>query len=100
MDAAFTGNLPHKAYWASVQKSGRLSRKYEFEKPNDTRALELMNASAVAVMKELSDISMAYGVSDEYRLEVRTPLQGTRAYVGYGSFVFSKSTQLFERRER
>ncbi|MCJ1333966.1 tRNA-His guanylyltransferase [Thelotrema lepadinum] len=47
----------------------RLSRKYEFEKPNDSRALELMNASAVAVMNELPDVSMAYGVSDEYRFE-------------------------------
>jgi tRNA(His) guanylyltransferase len=36
-------------------------------KPNDRRALDLMNAAAVEVMKELSDLCVAYGVSDEYR---------------------------------
>ena len=46
----------------------RLSAKYGFEKPNDQRALELMNAAALSLMRELPDITMAYGVSDEYRL--------------------------------
>ena len=46
----------------------RLSAKYDFQKPNDRRALELMNAAALNVMKEVPDITMAYGVSDEYRL--------------------------------
>jgi tRNA(His) guanylyltransferase len=45
----------------------RLSEKYRFEKPNDRRALDLMNAAAVEVMKELPDLNIAYGVSDEYR---------------------------------
>ena len=45
----------------------RFSSKYGFEKPNDKRALELMNAAARAVMAELPDIAVAYGVSDEYR---------------------------------
>ena len=45
----------------------RLSSKYGFEKPNDRRALDLMNAAAVAVMTELPDIRIAYGISDEYR---------------------------------
>lgn len=36
-------------------------------KPNDRRALDLMNAAAVEVMKELPDLCIAYGVSDEYR---------------------------------
>lgn len=45
----------------------RFSAKYGFEKPNDKRALELMNAAARAVMAELPDITIAYGVSDEYR---------------------------------
>ncbi|TID26659.1 tRNAHis guanylyltransferas-like protein Thg1 [Venturia nashicola] len=39
-----------------------------------------MNAAASAVMKDLSDLVLAYGVSDEY------------------SFVFHKDTSLFERR--
>ncbi|KAI4141850.1 MAG: hypothetical protein LQ340_007522, partial [Diploschistes diacapsis] len=59
----------------------KLSQKYGFRKPNDVRALELMNASAIAVMKELPDICMSYGISDEY------------------SFIFEKPTELFERRE-
>jgi tRNA(His) 5'-end guanylyltransferase len=46
---------------------GRFSEKYAFEKPNDRRALELMNAAAKAVMAELPDIIIAYGISDEYR---------------------------------
>jgi hypothetical protein len=58
----------------------RLSTHYSFSKPNDSRALNLMNAAASAVVSTLPDISIAYGVSDEY------------------SFVFHKSTRLFERR--
>ena len=45
----------------------RLSDHYAFAKPNDRRALDLMNAAAVQVMKELPDLCIAYGVSDEYR---------------------------------
>ena len=50
----------------------RLSSKYDFVKPNDGRALGLMNAAAVAVLEELPDIRLAYGVSDEYRSFVQT----------------------------
>ena len=45
----------------------RMCAKYGFEKPNDRRALDLMNAAAVSVMKDLPDLCIAYGVSDEYR---------------------------------
>lgn len=45
----------------------RLSIKYEFEKPNDRRALDLMNAVAVEVMNEFPPIILGYGMSDEYR---------------------------------
>lgn len=45
----------------------RFSSKYAFEKPNDRKALDLMNGAAKAVMAELPDIIIAYGVSDEYR---------------------------------
>jgi hypothetical protein len=58
----------------------RLSTRYSFSKPNDSRALNLMNAAASAVVSTIPDICIAYGVSDEY------------------SFVFHKSTRLFERR--
>ena len=45
----------------------RLTAKYNFEKPNDRRALDLMNAAAAGVMKELPDLVMGYGISDEFR---------------------------------
>ncbi|KAL8629439.1 hypothetical protein Q9189_004830 [Teloschistes chrysophthalmus] len=44
----------------------RLSAKYAWEKPNDRRALDLMNAAAVAVMQEIPDLAIAYGISDEF----------------------------------
>lgn len=50
----------------------RLSAEYRFGKPNDRNALELMNAAATAVMKELPDISCAYGISDEFRYGARS----------------------------
>lgn len=45
----------------------RLSKVYGFERPNDKRGLDLMNAAAHAVMQALPDITISYGVSDEYR---------------------------------
>lgn len=47
----------------------RLCAIYEFEKPNDRRALDLMNAAAIRVMGELPDIRLAYGISDEFRYD-------------------------------
>ncbi|MCJ1355339.1 MAG: tRNA-His guanylyltransferase [Icmadophila ericetorum] len=58
----------------------KLSNKYGFKKPNDHRALNLMNAAATAVMGGLPDIRIAYGISDEF------------------SFVFGHDCDLFERR--
>ncbi|KAK1767086.1 Thg1 C terminal domain-containing protein [Phialemonium atrogriseum] len=70
--------------WIVVRIDGRgftkFANKYAFEKPNDKRALELMNAAAKAVMAELPDITIGYGISDEY------------------SFVLHKTCTLFERR--
>ncbi|KAI9730750.1 MAG: tRNA-His guanylyltransferase [Cirrosporium novae-zelandiae] len=70
--------------WIVIRIDGRgfhkLSAKYQFEKPNDRRALGLMNDSAISVLKNLPDIFIAYGQSDEF------------------SFVFHKSCALFERR--
>lgn len=64
-------------YVRAVSDLARLSDHYAFVKPNDRRALDLMNAAAVEVMKELPDLCIAYGVSDEYRytvsLELRDP---------------------------
>ncbi|KAG5921067.1 transcriptional activator [Claviceps africana] len=70
--------------WIVVRIDGRaftkMCAKYGFEKPNDRRALNLMNAAAKAVVTDLPESMIAYGVSDEY------------------SFVFHKSCNLFERR--
>ncbi|KAK3052851.1 tRNA-His guanylyltransferase [Extremus antarcticus] len=70
--------------WIVVRIDGRgfskLCEKYNFEKPNDQRALDLMNAAATEVVRSLVDVVLAYGQSDEY------------------SFVFHESANLFERR--
>lgn len=47
--------------------TNRMCSRYGFEKPNDRRALDVMNAAAKAVMTDLPEISIGYGVSDEYR---------------------------------
>ncbi|KAJ5488177.1 hypothetical protein N7453_011631 [Penicillium expansum] len=60
--------------WIVVRIDGRgfhkLSDHYAFAKPNDRRALDLMNAAAVEVMKELPDLCIAYGVSDEFSCQL------------------------------
>ena len=45
----------------------RFTELYGFEKPNDERALRLMNACASSVLENIGEIVFAYGVSDEYR---------------------------------
>lgn len=59
----------------------RFTATHKFEKPNDKRALELMNRSAAAVMEEIRDVSLAYGQSDEY------------------SFILRKDTDIYNRRQ-
>lgn len=59
----------------------RFAEQHGFEKPNDDRALGLMNKCAEAVFREFSDIVIAYGQSDEY------------------SFVFRRDSNVFTRRE-
>ncbi|PQE15940.1 hypothetical protein CJF31_00008562 [Rutstroemia sp. NJR-2017a BVV2] len=54
--------------------------KYAFERPNDRRALDLMNAAAKAVMTSLPDIVIAYGISDEYSKLVTTIVSTFTAY--------------------
>lgn len=88
---------------------GRFSAKYGFEKPNDRRALDLMNVAAKGVMAELPDIIIGYGISDEYRFVlsfffclIQIPFTQKRKMKlkSYDSFVFHKSCSLFERRAR
>lgn len=70
--------------WIVVRVDGKGFTKFcdahSFQKPNDARALRLMDGCAVAVMQELGDIVVAFGQSDEY------------------SFVFRKQTTLYKRR--
>ncbi|WEW54803.1 tRNA-His guanylyltransferase [Emydomyces testavorans] len=62
--------------WIVVRIDGRgfhkFSSQYQFRKPNDVRALNLMNVAAKAVMRDLSDLIIAYGVSDEFSKLVST----------------------------
>ncbi|XP_058005109.1 tRNA(His) guanylyltransferase 1 isoform X4 [Hevea brasiliensis] len=58
----------------------RFSEVHEFERPNDEKALNLMNACAISVLEEYPDIVFSYGFSDEY------------------SFVFKKTTKFYQRR--
>ncbi|KAI0076200.1 tRNAHis guanylyltransferase [Panus rudis PR-1116 ss-1] len=58
----------------------RLSQEHGFTKPNDERALQLMDHAARDVMSEFKDIVLAFGESDEY------------------SFLFRKSSTVFNRR--
>lgn len=63
--------------------SHRLSDHYAFVKPNDRRALDLMNAAAIEVMKDLPDLCIAYGVSDEYRFVSSFPTSTFPEYRGF-----------------
>jgi len=49
-----------------------------FEKPNDMKALMMMNNSAMDVMKDLTNITFAYGFNNEY------------------SFALNKSSMLYQ----
>lgn len=51
----------------------RFSDKHAFEKPNDIRALHLMDRAAKSVMDELGDVVLAFGESDEYRWDILHP---------------------------
>lgn len=70
--------------WLVVRLDGKGFTKFceahHFEKPNDVRALNLMNQCAKATMAEFSDVVMAFGESDEY------------------SFVLRRDTQIYHRR--
>ena len=45
----------------------RFSEEHAFAKPNDERALQLMDHAAKALMTEFKDIVLAFGQSDEFR---------------------------------
>eukprot|EP00877_Chromochloris_zofingiensis_P006558 jgi/Chrzof1/2155/Cz11g04100.t1 len=70
--------------WIVLRVDGKAFTKFSdahgFEKPNDRRALDLMDECAKEVMKEFPDIRLGYGESDEY------------------SFILHKSSDLYGRR--
>lgn len=70
--------------WIVIRVDGKgfhkFCKEHDFEKPNDSNALNVMNSAAVAVMEEFRDIILSYGQSDEY------------------SFIFRKETSIFNRR--
>ncbi|KAJ2825330.1 tRNA-histidine guanylyltransferase 1-like [Coemansia erecta] len=70
--------------WLVVRIDGqgftKFTEKHGFAKPNDIRALRLMNRAASTVLDSMSEIVLAFGQSDEY------------------SFVFAKSARAFHRR--
>lgn len=64
------------------KKFHEFSKFYRFEKPNDIRALKLMNAAAKNVVRQYrNDIILAYGESDEY------------------SFILKNDTTIYNRRQ-
>uniref|UniRef100_A0A8C9HH93 tRNA(His) guanylyltransferase n=1 Tax=Piliocolobus tephrosceles TaxID=591936 RepID=A0A8C9HH93_9PRIM len=54
---------------------------HNYEKPNDIRGLQLMNACAINVLNKFNEIDLSFGHSDEY------------------SFLFRKNTKLWNRRQ-
>ncbi|ORX73586.1 tRNAHis guanylyltransferase [Linderina pennispora] len=72
------------ATWLVVRIDGqgftKFTAKHGFTKPNDIRALRLMNRCAKEVMECMTEIVISYGQSDEY------------------SFVFSKDAKAYDRR--
>lgn len=74
--------LPHTYMVVRVDGRGftKMCKTLGFKKPNDLRALNLMNSAAVKVMEEFHGIFLAYGQSDEF------------------SFAFKKDDTTFERR--
>ncbi|ODN99632.1 hypothetical protein L198_03476 [Cryptococcus wingfieldii CBS 7118] len=60
----------------------KFSNEHDFSKPNDKRALDLMDAAAQAVLEEYKDVVMAFGESDEY------------------SFLLRREAKLYNRRRR
>lgn len=69
----------------------RFSEKHEFTKPNDVRALQLMDHAARDLMEEYPDIILAFGESDEYRLVllVRMFLDGNSETISDPNRIFA-----------
>jgi tRNA(His) guanylyltransferase len=66
----------------NLSNQERFVETHKYQKPNDIRGIDLMDECAKAVFREMPDIVLAYGQSDEY------------------SFIFERNTKLFNRRAR
>ena len=53
--------------WNHLGEINRFSDAHGFRKPNDERALQLMDKAAQTVMEEYPDIVLGFGESDEFR---------------------------------
>ncbi|AFZ80354.1 hypothetical protein BEWA_032070 [Theileria equi strain WA] len=79
---------PHLLFdcWTVIRVDGRsfknFSDRHNFRKPNEPRALSLINAAACHVMSKFGDILLAYGHSDEY------------------SFLLKKNSRMYNRRQQ
>lgn len=73
--------LDGKAFTQCAPPSPSFTQDHAFEKPNDLRAVLLMNECAAEVMRAYGDIFIAYGESDEF------------------SFIFSRKCSLYSRRQ-
>ena len=84
----------------------RFADEHGFAKPNDEAALSLMNRCAESVMKEFSDVVLAYGQSDEYRcgtmcIKVYEPMFRISFKHSFAcSFVLKRDSNLYRRRAR
>jgi hypothetical protein len=76
MGMGFIGELNgHSVNWAASNSTVllRFTDIHAFTKPNDVRALKLMDHAAQDLMKEYPDIVLGFGESDEYRSDFSSP---------------------------
>ncbi|KGG49929.1 hypothetical protein DI09_9p120 [Mitosporidium daphniae] len=74
----------------------RFSEKHCFTKPNDKRALALMNRAAQSLMSSFADIIIAYGQSDEYSKILSTIVSTfTAVYMFHWGEFFEQTPMLY-----
>ncbi|KAG8212889.1 tRNAHis guanylyltransferase-domain-containing protein [Butyriboletus roseoflavus] len=79
----------------------RVSEEHAFTKPNDERALQLMDHAAKHLMTKFEDIVLCFDESDESRIQASTSLPIPPYYLitpNPTSFLLRKSTDLYNRR--
>lgn len=81
----------------------RFSDLHHFRKPNDLRALELMDRAAKTVMDEYPDVVLGFGESDEYRSVCGSqpiPCRMLKSiFRSFSSFLIRRAATLYSRRE-